>query len=189
MRAFLSGFELLQEDELELIAENTVVRSFKKGDLLLSEGEVSAECYSVLKGCVREYYMVDGDEKTTNFYTEGQPVNSFTSFTAGIPSKHFLVCAEDCVLTVGTEELEAEMCRRIPRLETVIRQEVEKATGRIQDELALFMISTPEERYLNLQKNRQDLLQRIPQHQIASYIGITPESLSRIRKRLLVKDD
>ncbi|MCB9047361.1 MAG: Crp/Fnr family transcriptional regulator [Chitinophagales bacterium] len=176
---------MLTDDEVQLIIDNTQLRSYKKGDIILREGQVSRECYFLLQGCIREYYIVDGEEKSTAFYTEGQPVTSFTSYSRQKPSKHFMVCAEDCIVTVGTDELEKEMCQMIPRLESVIRQEVEKATGEVQDDLAKFITSSPEERYKDLLDNRPELLNRIPQHQIASYIGVTPESLSRIRKRML----
>lgn len=182
---FVSAFEILQPEEIQMIVDNANIQEFKKGTILLAEGEISKSCYFVLRGCVREYYLKDGEEKTTAFYTEYQPVTSFTSYTAEKPSKHFWVCAEDCILTVGSQALEDEMIKRIPRLERVILQEVERNTGKAQDEWANFMTSTPEERYVNILENRPELLHRIPQHQIASYIGIKPESLSRIRKRMV----
>jgi len=185
LRGFIKEFGMLTDDEIEIIVDNANIKSFKKGTVLLREGQVAKECYFVLKGLVREYYIVEGEEKSTNFFTEMEPVNSFTSHTAGKASKHFLVCAEDCVLTVGSDSLEQEMCKRIPRLEAIIRQEVERNTGKMQDDIADFITSSPEERYRKLQENKPELLNRVPQHQIASYLGVTPESLSRIRKRLL----
>lgn len=176
---------MLTSDEVILIVDNANIRSFKKGTVLLREGQVAKECFFVLKGLVREYYLKDGEERSTNFYTEMQPVNSFTSHSRAKASRHFFVCAEDCVLTVGTDSLEQEMCRRIPRLESIIRQEVENNTGKIQDEMAKFITSTPEELYTDLVENRPELLNRVPQHQIASYLGVKPETLSRIRKRML----
>ncbi len=185
LKNFIKEFGMLTDDEIDIIIDNTNIKSFKKGTVLLREGQVAKECYMVLKGLVREYYIKDGEERSTNFYTEMEPVNSFTSSTSQKPSEHFLVCAEDCVLTVGNDSLEAEMCKRIPRLEAIIRQEVEKHTGMMQDHMAKFITSSPEERYMNLMETKPELLNRVPQHQIASYLGIKPESLSRIRKRLL----
>lgn len=176
---------MLTDEEVNIIVDNANIKSYKKGTLLLREGQVAKECYFVLKGLVREYYIVDGEEKSTNFFTEMEPVNSFTSHTEGKPSRHFLVCSEDCTLTVGNDSLEQEMCRRIPRLEAIIRQEVENNTGKMQDHMANFITSSPEERYTQLMNEKPELLNRVPQHQIASYLGIKPESLSRIRKRML----
>jgi len=187
LKKMLESYGVLSEKEIQLIVDHANVQSFKKGTILLKQGEVSKACYSVLKGCVREYYIVNGEEKTTGIFTEGQPVNSFTSFTANTPSKHYLMCAEDCVLTIGTQQLEEEMCQRVPCLESIMRKEVERLSGQAQDEFAFFMTSTPEERYLRLLDTRPELFQRLPQHQIASYLGITPESLSRIRKRVFSK--
>lgn len=184
---FLKNFDVLTFEEILIIAKDTVTKQFKKGDILLKEGQISKECYSVIKGCVREYQLKEGEEITTAFFTEGEPIVNFTSATAQSPSSSFIECVEDSVLTVSNQELEKLMCEKIPRLEAIIRIEVEKNAGKKQDELASFITSSPEERYLNLQKNRPGLLNRVPQHQIASYLGIKPESLSRIRKRLVTK--
>ncbi|MCX6180403.1 MAG: Crp/Fnr family transcriptional regulator [Bacteroidetes bacterium] len=185
---FLLRFEsFLSKAEIQLIVDHSTIRRFKKGTYLLKEGEVAKHCYLVLQGCVREYLVKNGEEKSTAFYTEEQPVNSFTSATNKSKAKHNLVCVEDCILTIGTSSLEEEMCVLIPRLRSVIRMEVEKHTGEFQDEMSKFITSTAEERYQDLLENRPDLFNRVPLHQIASFIGITAESLSRIRKRITTK--
>jgi len=188
-RAFISNFSYLNNDEIEIIVSNTVLKEFKKGNILLKEGTISTECYAVIKGCVREFYIKDGLEKTTAFFTEGQSVNSFSSYTNQLPSKHYLECSEDCILTVGNQNLIDQMCDRIPRLAKFIKNEVEKDAGALQDRMARFMTSSPEERLLDLLENNPSLINRVPQHQIASYLGITPESLSRIKKRIQLKKD
>lgn len=185
--AFLRDYSLLTEAERKLIVDHSDVRAFPRGTVLLGEGQVATKCYLVLRGCVREFIYKDGEEKSTAFYTEGEPVTAFTSSSQGTPASRNLVCVEDCLLTVSDNALEEEMCRLIPRLESIIRQEVEKTTGLMQDELSRFITSSPEERYRDLMDTRPDLLRRIPQHQIASFIGVTPESLSRIRKRMARK--
>ena len=182
-----SEFPSLNEEEIKAIAESIIVRSVKKGTILLNEGSVSKECYSVLKGCVRQYYIKDGEEKTTAFFTEGQAVASFTSYINQTPSNHYLICVEDCSLTVGSKEKEKQMIAEFPKLESIIRSEMEKNAGIAQEEMATFITSSPEERYINLIKNRSELLNRVPQHQIASFLGIKPESLSRLRKRIVSK--
>jgi len=188
LRKFINQFQFLTPQEVEMVIEQTNLRFYRKGTLLLSEGQTSKYCYAVIKGIVREFYIIDGIEKTTSFFTEGQPVNSFTSYSQQKPSKHYLSCEEDCVLTLGTQKLEDEMCERIPRLRKFIQKEVEKGTGELQDKLAFFVMSSPEQRFLNLMKEQPNLINRVAQHQIASYLGIKPESLSRIKKRLYQKE-
>lgn len=188
-RAFISNFPILKTDEVEIIVEHTVVKEFKKGTILLKEGAICKECYAVIRGCVREYYIKDGLEKTTAFFTEGQSVNSFSSYTNQAPSKHFLECSENCLLTVSNQSLIDQMCERIPRLTEFIKNEVEKDAGELQERMASFMTSSPEERFEDLMNNKPSLMNRVPQHQIASYIGVTPESLSRIKKRAYQKKE
>lgn len=188
-RAFISNFPFLKDDEIETIVKNTVIKEFKKGTILLKEGTICKECYAVIRGCVREYYIKNGLDMTTAFFTEGQSVNSFSSYTNQVPSKHFLECSEDSLLTVGNQSLVDQMCERIPRLTEFIKNEVEKDAGELQERMASFMTSTPEERFTDLMKNNPGLMNRVPQHQIASYLGVTPESLSRIKKRAYQKKE
>jgi CRP-like cAMP-binding protein len=75
-----SNFPSLNEEEIKAISKSIIVRAVKKGTILLKEGDISKECYSVLKGCVRKYYIKDGEEKTTAFFTEGEAAASFSSY-------------------------------------------------------------------------------------------------------------
>lgn len=177
----------LSDAEINTIFELISVKSYKKGKILLREGQVGSLCCFVLQGCVRQYYLVDGQEKTTSFFTEGQPVNGGGLPYENKPSKSYLVCNEDCVLIVGNVENEQEFFERVPRMEMLNRLGVEMELQKSQEALAEYIITTPEERYLNLMKTRPDLLERVPQYQLASFLGVTPESLSRIRKRIMTK--
>jgi CRP-like cAMP-binding protein len=184
---YISKFPSLTEEEVKGIVENLTVRSYKKGTVLLKEGEINKECYFVLKGCLRQYYIVDGEEKTTEFLTEEQGVGSVTSYLEQSYSDHYLTCVEDCILIVGNMDEGKDMYEKFPKLEIITRAIIEQDFGKTKEALAFFITSTPEERYLNLLETRPDLLQRVPQHQIASYLGVSPESLSRIRKRVSLK--
>lgn len=182
---YMSQFAPLTEAEIAFIFETITIRSYKAGKELLREGQLRNVCYFVLKGCVRQYYLVDGREKTTNFFTEGQPVTSSGFPFESTPSKSFLVCNEDCILIEGRAEEEQAFFEKMPRMETLNRMGVEMELQKSQDALTEFMLSTPEERYRNLLKTRPELLDRVPQYQLASFLGVTPESLSRIRKRIM----
>lgn len=181
----MSDITPLSDAEIETIFQLIKIRSYKKGKILLREGQIANTCYFVLQGCVRQYSLIDGVEKTTNFYTEGQPINSSGFPFEYRPSKMFLVCNEDCVLIAGRPEDEKAFLERMPRMETLNRIGVEIELRKSQEALADFIITSPEERYRNLLNTRPDLLDRVPQYQLASYLGVTPESLSRIRKRIM----
>ena len=171
--------------ELEIaIKESAFIKSFKKGTILLKEGELSNECYFILKGCLRCYYFKNGEEKTTEFYTEEQAV-TLSCYGKKTPSEYYLECIENTIASVGTPELESEMFQKYPQLESLSRVMAEVMMTKYQDTLVEFKMASPEERYLNLLKSRPDLIQRVPQHQVASYLGMKPESLSRIRKRIM----
>lgn len=177
----------LTREEVEGIVETMTIKQYKKGTVLLKEGQVSTEVYFVLEGCVRQFYLVDGEEKTNNFFTEEQWVISMQSFGNQKPSQHYLDCCLDCSLVVGNREKEENLYKRFPKLETVSRKVMEKVFAEQQEIMSTYTTDTAEQRYLKLLKSRPDLFQKIPQYQIASYIGVKPESLSRIRKRLFQK--
>ncbi len=170
--------------EREAITRDVPLKTCKKGTFLLREGQVVTTCYSIISGCVREYYLMDGEEKTTEFFTEGESLYAAPSRIQGTPARQYWECIEDTTLTVMSHEKEQELYRRFPRLESMCRIEVEQKFAAYQAAMALYMNSTPEERYLHLLKTRPDLLDRVPQYQLASYIGVKPESLSRIRGRI-----
>lgn len=177
----------LSQEEIEGIVATMTIKQFKKGTVLLKEGQISTEVYFVLEGCVRQFYLVDGEEKTNNFFTDEQWVISMNSFGQQKPSDHYMDCSIDCTLVVGTREKEEDLYKRFPKLETVSRKVMEKVFAEQQEIMSTYTTDTAEQRYLKLLKSRPDLFQKIPQYQIASYIGVKPESLSRIRKRLIQK--
>lgn len=150
----------------------------------MKEGEVASKAYYVIKGIVREYELVDGEEKTTAFYTEGQSAINFSSMANSAPSKVEFVCAEETTVAILASEKEQELYKKHPRFETYCRTGMESMMGAKQSQLTEMITLKPEKRYQKLQQERPALLDRVPQFQIASYLGITPEALSRIRSRL-----
>lgn len=180
-----SRFSPLTEEEANTIKESMVIEHFPKGTYLLKEGQQPVDTYFILKGCVREFINKDGEERTTNFFTEEQWVISLGNFTAQNSKEHNLICTEDTSVMVGNEKSAQEIFKKHPRFETISRMVMESYFSEQKALLTSYLTDSPEERYQTLLKSRPDLFQRIPQYQLASYIGVKPESLSRIRKRIL----
>ncbi|MTI87505.1 MAG: Crp/Fnr family transcriptional regulator [Balneolaceae bacterium] len=180
---FIEQYMPLTEEEKKAIVDLDIIRSFKKGTILVKEGDIIKGGYLVIKGCLRSYCIVDGEEKTTGFYTETVPI--VPVFGADDSrAAHFVSCVEDSIVTVGNPDMEKETMEKFPRFEKLCLIISEQLLEKNLASFADFKNSTPEQRYLDLLKNRPGLLQRVPQHQIASYLGIKPQSLSRIRKRV-----
>lgn len=181
---YLSKYIPITKELEEEISKIEFIKCFDKGTVLLEEGKISNECYFVIKGCIRSFYLKDGEERTTEFHTEEQAVVP-SAYGSNVPSEYYLECIEDTIAGVGTPDMETEIYQKFPQIESLNRALGEAIMAKQQDSFAEFKMASHEEKYLALLKNRPDLLQRAPQHQIASYLGIKPESLSRIRKRIL----
>ncbi len=182
---FMEKSTSLNTEEIQEIMKDMLVETYKKGTILLRQGEISRKCYFVLAGCIRQYSCgEDGKETTYNFFAEEQAVTMFKSYKQSLPSDYFLSCLEDSTLLIGDAVFEEKMYLKFPKLQQITRTILEVNFGETQDASAMFMGVSPEERYRNLVEKRPELIKRVPQHQLASYLGITPESLSRIKKRI-----
>jgi CRP-like cAMP-binding protein len=176
----------ISEELKKILTENLLVREYKKGTVLLKKGDLCKECYFILKGLIRTYYIEDEREITTDFHMEEQVVSP-SCYGTNIPSELFLECLEYTVACIGSPEMENKMYKNYPQLETLSRVMGEKIMSGYRDTLDSFKMLTPEQRYLKIVKTNPDLIQRVPLYQIASYLGIKPESLSRIRNRITRK--
>lgn len=183
----ISNFTILSKEEEELMLTSYPIKQIKKGESILEEGKKTKDTFLILEGCIRKHRTIDGIDKTSGFFTEGEAVAEFKSLTNNKPSLHSYTAVENSVIVIINSEKEEAFLKRFPRFEAFNRIETEKMLGEYQEQLSNFITQSPEERYNHLKNNKPELLQRVPQHQIASYLGVTPESLSRIRKRILKK--
>lgn len=184
---FISKYISLTEEEMNAIVSLDIFHSEKKGKILLKGGQRSNEGYFVLKGCIRTYYIINGEEKTTAFYTEMEGLTPHCVMNKA-PSEYYISAIEDTILTVANPDMEAKIFSKFPKFETLCRILSEELLAKQQINFDEFKTSSPEKRYLNLLQKRPDLLNRVPQHQLASYLGIKPQSLSRLRARILGKN-
>ncbi len=184
---FISKYISLSEDEKSTMMSLDIFRTFKKGTTFLKEGQYSIDGYFVLQGCIRTFYIIDGEEKTTEFYTEMEGITP-NCVISRQPSEYFISCVEDSIITVSNPDMETEIFEKFPKFETLCRVLSEQLLVKNKNSFDAFKTFSPEQRYLNLLQNRPNLLQKVPQYQLASYLGLTPQSLSRIRTRLTKKN-
>lgn len=181
---FMSKYVSLTEAEKDAIISLDIFRSVKKRTVLLREGEIAQSGYFVLKGCLRTYYMLDGEEKTTAFYTELEGLTPQSAIDHK-PSAYYVECVEDSLITMANPEIEVKLFEEFPKFETLCRILSEELLVKTQFNFDEFKTSSPEQRYLNLLEKRPGLIQRVPQHQLASYLGMKPQSLSRLKARII----
>lgn len=151
--------------------------------ILLREGEISKKAFFIENGCLRVWFNNNGKECTTQFFFEGEMVSSIESFKTGTPGLFNIESIEDCVLkVVAKAELD-----RVEQNSPAFRKKIEETILKrlfVYQKLFLSRIKdSPEKRYRDLLENHPEMILRIPQHYIASYLGITSVSLSRIRNR------
>ena len=185
---FIERYMPISEEEKQAIIDLDIIRSFEKGTVLIREGDPLQGGYFVLKGCLRSYYIIDGEERTTAFCTEAESLIPVAGSDES-RSAHYVSCVEDSIITVGKPDMEKEVMAKFPRFEKLCLSVSEDLLKTNLASFADFKNANPEQRYLNLVESRPDLIQRVPQYQLASYLGITPQSLSRIRRRVAQKDD
>lgn len=183
---YLTKYIEFSEDNKQIIKTLVNLKEYKKGEIVVKEGNKTQNSYLVIKGCLRSYYIVDGEEKTTEFFTEEDIITPVCT-SDNSPSKYNIVCMEDSVLLISNPELDASGFSKFPQFEMLCRVMSEKELAQKQQEFDSFKILNPEERYKQLLVVRPQLIQRVPQYQIASYLGITPQSLSRLRKRMITE--
>ncbi len=183
---FISKYIFLTEGEKNALLSLDLFHSVKKGTVLLKEGQNTQNSFFVLKGCIRSYYIKDGEEKTTAFYTEMEALTPPCVINK-TPSDYYISCIENCILLISNADMSEEVNRKFPKFEIMCMKFSEELLAKERMEFDEFKISSAEQRYLNLIQKRPDLIQRVPQHQLASYLGIKPQSLSRLRARILEK--
>jgi CRP-like cAMP-binding protein len=160
-----------------------VEREIPSKTTLLREGEISTHLHFIKKGCLRMWFNKDGKDITLQFFFEGQGVASIESFLSNQPGMFTIESIEPSVILSITKENFEHLNKCYPELKDGI---LEILFQRFSNYASLFLSrikDTPQERYEDLIRNHPEIIQRVPQHYIASYLGITPISLSRIRNR------
>jgi len=171
-------------------AETTIVLNcfvpsiLKKKTVILKTGDTAKEIYFVTKGCLRLFYEKEGKDISAYFFTENMFAGAYDSFVSQRASRHSIETFEDCeILKLSRSKLN-KLYSQLPKMNEFIRKIIEARFFDLHNLFTSQILDSPEERYVNLLRTRGDLIKRIPQHHIATFLGITPASLSRIRRRI-----
>jgi CRP-like cAMP-binding protein len=181
---FFSNEFPFNKEGLEEFVNTFTVKSFKKGEIILENGNVENELRFLDQGIIREYYATNDREKNINFYTNASFITDFTSFTHSTATKKHQECLTDVDLRVLSKEKFLKFTNQYNCGKLFIETIFQRIVVNKETEEFNHFVNTAEELYLDIMKNKPDWLLQIPQYHIASYLGITPETLSRIRKRM-----
>jgi len=157
---------------------------------LLKEGEVSKKLYIIEKGCIRVWFNHNGKDLTSQFFFENQSVSSIESFMKKFPSPVFVETIEPSVLWwIHKSDLDViiEEIKEIPELRDRLMNMLFQRTFDYMKHFFSFLKDSPADRYLNLIEEKPQIVKRVPQHYIASYLGVSTVHLSRIKSKLLQK--
>jgi len=175
----------LTQKEKNLLSDALIVRQIPKKFDLVEIGKISREIYFINKGCLQLFYNKDGEDATIFLATENMFLGTFTSFLTQRPSMEGLRSLEECELLVLPKSALDNLYETMPKMNLIGRKLMEQRFLSAQSIVASFVLNKPEERYLHMLGSRPELFQRVPQHILATFLGITPVSLSRIRKRII----
>lgn len=172
------------EEELELIDVYFEVKTLKKKDYLLRDHEVCKFIGFIDTGLIRHFHVKNGIEKTCDISFENTWITDFKSFTDGTAGKMNLQAMESTTVFVISKPNLQKIYAACSKYETFGRLMAEKVAQRATDIAMSLSSNTPEERFSNLLESQPEIFTRVPQKYIANYLGISPESLSRIRSRI-----
>lgn len=184
LAVFAQNYSELDTKTIRTMVNHIPVKLYKKGDTLIEQGEAICQCFFVIEGCARKFSIdKEGREVTSEFFVENQSIAIFATDEEG-KSPFSVSCCEDSILIVGNLDGEQDDYDKYPELANLTRNMMEESMGKMQEAYALFIRHTSEERVKHLMEDESNLFNRVAKYQLASYLGITPESLSRISRRL-----
>ncbi|MEO7489903.1 MAG: Crp/Fnr family transcriptional regulator, partial [Ferruginibacter sp.] len=184
---FNKKIPLTREEELQ-VKRYLTPKKLRKKQYLLQEGDICKSIAFIEKGALKAYSIDEsGNERIIQFGMEGWVISDLYSFITGEPATYNIDAIEDAELVLIGKQAHEELLQQLPKYETFTRLNITGAYIAMQKRLTSILSSSLEERYANFIALYPDIVQRVPQHMIASYMGLTPETLSRVRQKMTRK--
>lgn len=188
LRHQIEQFVALSDSDWALLEPHLIVSTIKKHELFAEEGRVSGQVAFVIEGMFRQFYTKDGDQRTTYFFFEHHFLSAYISCLTGKPSLVTIEALSDSTYISFPYPVLHGLFEQRMVWQKFGRLIAEYLTVGLEERMTSLLLLSPEERYLDLlEGNKKKILERVPQHYIANYLGITPVSMSRIRNRILRK--
>ena len=176
----------LTDTEKDIFRSLLIPKKLRRKQYLLQEGDVCKYTAFVEKGALRSYTVDEkGSEHIVQFAVEGWYIADLYSFITGEPATNNIDAIEDSELLLITRPSQEELMKKVPQYEKFIYLQMQGAYVALQRRLTAMISMTTEEKYTNLLNTYPNIVQRVPQHMIASYLGLTPETLSRTRRQMV----
>jgi CRP-like cAMP-binding protein len=187
-RQAVSHFVEFDDVQWNFIKKHLKLATYNKKDFFVEAGTVNKYIGYIVSGSARYYHVKEGTDITTYFSIEGEFISSYNSFLTRTPSPNSIELLEKSQVILLSRDSVCELMESQEvgvKVERLFRLIAEYLIGCYEERLNSFITDTPEERYLSLLSKSSTIIQRIPQHYIANFLGITPVSLSRIRRRIM----
>ena len=185
---YFKNFPFIGLDDLKLIYSLGKLKRIKAGEIIIKAGELNYNGIFVLKGLLRNYVITpDGEERTVLFCKEGDQTGSHSTIFYNKPATENIEAIENSVIFMLNSEVAEKIATKHPRLLKLQNNVLKKILAESVERIIFFTILSPEERFKQLCKKQSNLVKRVPQKYLASYIGVTTVSLSRIKSRINVK--
>ncbi len=179
--------EFTSEEE-DIIKSYLTLKKLRRKQYLLQEGDVCKSIAFVSKGALRSYSVDEkGEEHIIQFALEGWTISDLYSFMTGEPATYNIEAIEDSELILISKSAQEEILKKVPRYETFVRLQITGAYLAMQKRLTSIISLTLEDRYISFINLYPNIVQRVPQRMIASYMGLKPETLSRLRRKIAEK--
>lgn len=158
-------------------------RVYKKKELMLQEGEICNSLFYIHKGFCKSYYEIDDVVKNTGFYFENEIATNIISFGSGQKSEFNIAACEEVHTVIFNKEKLFEIADKVPEIQTLGRHCIRQFASKQEEFSNLFTLYSAQERLAYLEHKYPEMVQRVPLSQLASFLGVARETLSRIRKR------